>query len=164
MKVSLVIALLLIMSGCDMDAGPGGWASNAIPETFSSNGERIYFTGVSKSGNPITASSNDFHMSMHRQIHGGGCATCHGSDKEGSRLMPKFWKKAPALTSNALFGDNSEGHDDSEAHAHETYTPRTLRLAITEGVNPSGHALDTAMPRWSMNEADLDDLISYLQQ
>ncbi len=106
MKKTCVI-LLVLPSGCDGGTGPNPISTNDIPRAFASNGERIYFTGVSTSGKPIRARGGDTAMGMHRPMHGSGCATCHGDDREGRRLMPRFWIKAPALTSDALFGDGS---------------------------------------------------------
>lgn len=101
---------------------------------------------------------------MHRQIHGGGCASCHGADREGQRLWPQFWAKAPPLTADALFGDDAhkeaaDGHGD-----HASYDVDTLRRAITRGLDPAGEYLDQAMPRWTMSPRDLDDLVAFLKQ
>ncbi|MFT5113926.1 MAG: cytochrome c oxidase subunit 2 [Parasphingorhabdus sp.] len=164
MKTVLLISILLLVS-CNgrYDHGPenGGIGSTA----FISNGERIYFSGTSASGLPISASGGGGPMSgMHRQMHGGGCASCHGADREGQRLWPQFWIKAPALSVDALFGDDShdeggDGHGD-----HAIYDAESLRRAISRGLDPAGESLDQAMPRWSMNPSDLDDLISFLSQ
>jgi cytochrome c oxidase subunit 2 len=97
-------------------------------------------------------------------MHGGGCASCHGTDREGLRLFPAFWRKTPALTANALFGNEDLSHSDSSEHGHDPYTVQPLRVAITKGINPAGLPLNTKMPRWEMDERDLDDLINYLQQ
>lgn len=161
------IVLLLLLSGCDGGMDHGSWTSNEIPKTFSSNGERIYFTGISASGKPISARGGDGSMNnMHQQMHGGGCANCHGVEREGQRLMPRFWVKAPALTSAALFGDDDHQQDSSEHDGHgdhASYDAASLKRAIIDGVDPAGEALDQAMPRWSMDASDLDNLIAYLQ-
>jgi len=75
-------------------------------------------------------------------------------------MMPWFWVVAPAITAEALFGnhDQANGHGD-----HQAYTETSLQRAIIEGIDPSGKRLDDAMPRWSMSERDLDDLLQYLQ-
>jgi mono/diheme cytochrome c family protein len=162
MKKTCVI-LLVLLSGCDGGTGSNPMSMNDIPRAFASNGERIYFTGVSASGKPIRARGGDAAMGMHMQMHGGGCATCHGDDREGRRLMPRFWIKAPALTAEALFGDDDHKKDSDGHGNHGNYDAVSLRLAIIEGVDPAGEPLDQAMPRWSMNESDLNDLIAYLQ-
>ncbi len=143
------------VSGCDMGHGTmmGG---EAWPASFVSNGERIYFTGTSNSGNGITSSGGG----MHQRMMGGGCASCHGADRRGGRLMPQFWKKAPPLTREALIDAHEEGggHDD-----HGSYNPDTLKRAVFEGIDPSGASLDELMPRWSMSDSDWQDLLEYLR-
>ncbi len=128
---------------------------------FVSNGERIYFTGTGSTGYPIASTGGRGGFGMHRRMHGGGCAGCHGADREGRRLWPQFWIAAPALTPAALFGDDhgDDGHGD-----HAAYDDASLRQAITRGLDPAGKPLDSAMPRWQMSVADLDDLIAYLRQ
>jgi len=139
------------------------WDRENWPEQFQSNGERIYFTGTSASGSLI----NTYGGNMHMRMHGGGCATCHGADRRGRRLMPSFWQVAPPLTPAALFDvhnealtdtDNDHGHGD-----HKSYDDVTLALAITKGIDPSGESLDGYMPRWSMSDRDLADLVEFLK-
>ena len=59
----------------------------------------------------------------------------------------------------------SEEHGDhgEEEEGHEPYTDETIKQAITEGVEPGGETLDWPMPRWSMTDADLNDLIDFLR-
>lgn len=58
------LVLIGLLAGCDMGMGPmmGG---RAIPVRFQSNGERIYFTGISASGHPITFTGGNMHIQMH---------------------------------------------------------------------------------------------------
>ena len=131
--------------------------SGTVPATFDSNGERIYFTGTSASGMPITYTGGNMHLRM----MGGGCATCHGADREGARMMPEFWVEAPPLTREALF----ETHHEADGHGeHPAYDARSLRRAISRGVDPARERFDDIMPRWSMSDADWNDLLAYLQQ
>jgi mono/diheme cytochrome c family protein len=96
---------------------------------------------------------------MHLEMMGGGCATCHGADRRGARMIPEFWEVAPALTRDALFDDHGArgGHG-----THASYGAASLRRAISRGVDPSGAQLAPHMPRWSMSERDWRDLIAYL--
>jgi mono/diheme cytochrome c family protein len=155
----LVIAggdlVAVFLSSCDGGshetmAGAGTW-----PARFQSNGERIYLTGASESGTPITYTGGNMHLGM----MGGGCATCHGVDRRGARMMPEFWLEAPPLTRSALF----EVHDDGHG-SHASYDVDTLRRAVSRGLDPDGTALNPTMPRWSMSEADWRDLLAYLSQ
>jgi mono/diheme cytochrome c family protein len=128
----------------------------ALPLNYNSNGERIYFTGISASGDAIRFSGGNMHLRM----MGGGCATCHAADRSGGRMMPEFWKVAPPLTRDALF----EGHADGDGHGdHGSYDEATLRRAVVQGTDPAGQPLDEAMPRWSMSKRDWRDLFDYLK-
>ena len=129
------------------------------PTEFQSNGERIYYTGSSSSGFRISANGGGMRM----QMHNGSCVTCHGVDRQGTRLMPRFWKTAPPLTPAALFGGHDESSEDDGHGDHDKYDDATLQLAITRGIDPGGNLLDREMPRWSMNPQDLADLIGFLK-
>lgn len=163
-KIILLFTILFLVS-CNGSVVHDPSADSAYPAEYISNGERIYFTGTSDSGDPISASGGGGSMSgMHRQMHGGGCASCHGAEREGQRLWPQFWIKAPPLTADALFADNDhEGGDDGHGD-HGSYDNESLRRAITRGLDPSGESLDQAMPRWSMSASDLSDLVAFLRQ
>ncbi|MEH6648180.1 c-type cytochrome [Sulfitobacter sp.] len=161
--IVLVLAVALVAAQLTFGSGPmtnrADW-----PSEFQSNGERIYFTGTSASGQLISLQGGTMHMRM----SAGGCVTCHGADRKGGRLMPKFWKSAPPLTAAALFGEHAnEDNDasgDGDGHGdHDSYTEDTLRRVITDGVDPAGERLDPAMPRWSMSAEDMADLIAYLK-
>jgi len=149
------VLLGFLLSGCDM--GPGHMmGGSAVATQFASNGERIYFTGTSASGDLIRPTGGNLHMSM----MGGACASCHGADRLGARLMPKIWVIAPPLTSVELF----EAHDDGDVHGgHKRYSDDTLRRAVTRGVDPAGNPLDENMPRWLMSDRDWQDLLAYLR-
>lgn len=153
--VPIVLGSALV-AGCDM--GPGMMmGGDTWPASYASNGERVYFTGNSVSGSAITSTGGG----MHQRMMGGGCASCHGGNRGGGRLMPQFWKNAPPLTREALF----EIHDGGDGHGgHERYTADTLKRAVMRGLDPSGKPLDESMPRWSMSESDWQDLLEYLRR
>jgi cytochrome c oxidase subunit II len=142
--------------------GPQGMMPGfALPplfgEAFASNGERIYFTGTSQSGPPITAET----QGMHRMGAGRmACASCHGPDGRGGTvrmMMGQF--EAPDIRYSTL---TEEEHGDEHAE-HPPYTDETLKRAITQGLDPAGEPLDWVMPRWNMTEEQLDDLLDYLK-
>jgi len=125
------------------------------PSEFRSNGERIYYSGTSASGQAIRAVGGDRHMSM---MGGNACVACHGVDREGGRLRPSYWSVAPAITAEALLGD----HADEDDHAHDTYDRESLAVAISTGRRPDGSEIGARMPRWSMSPEDLSDLVAFL--
>ncbi len=76
--------------------------------------------------------------------------------------MSSFWTAAPPLTPAALFKEHDDGSSDDGHGDHDGYDDATLRRAITEGLDPDGKQFDPVMPRWSMLEQDLADLITFL--
>jgi len=170
------------------------------PSSFSSNGERIYYTATSESGEPISFTmGNGFDedampgygmmggmgsgmgggmmMGSGEDVHGGmSCATCHGPDGSGGRYLAMGTVRTPNIQYAVLTGqveleedghddEGEEGHDEAEEeeHGHEPYTDETLKIAITEGMEPDGEELDSFMPRWSMSDQDLEDLVSFIK-
>lgn len=136
--------------------------SNQPLGRFDSNGERIYFTGTSSSGNAIRAEM----PGMHRMSGGGmACADCHGSNGRGGtvRMMMGSYQ-APDIRYETLTAEQHE-HDEGEGghEEHPPYTDETIKRAITEGVDPAGEPLEFPMPRWQMSESDLSDLLDYLK-
>lgn len=141
---------VLLLTGCGMGMDDiAGYQSR----NFTSNGEQIYYTGRSQSGTAITNQGGTMHAQMHRA----SCASCHGNDRMGQRLYPRFWIAAPPLTGRALFQDHDDGHGD-----HQRYDKETLKRAIRQGIDPAGEELNSAMPRWQMSEEDMDDLVNFL--
>lgn len=125
------------------------------PPGYRSNGAQIYFTATSQRGTPITS---DFRMGM---MAGGrvACVTCHGPDGRGGQvrmMMSTF--DAPDIRYETL---TSEEHGQEDEH--EPWTDGTIKRAITVGFEPDGEPLDEPMPRWTMSEADLDDLLDFLK-
>jgi hypothetical protein len=124
---------------------------------YSSNGEQIYFTATSQRGMPIVSDIGTGMM-------GGGmmtCANCHGPDGHGGRvqmMMRTF--VAPDVRYKTLTSEEME-HEGEEVHP--PYTDETIKQAITEGIEPNGEPLDWPMPRWSMSDEDLDDLLAFLK-
>ena len=126
----------------------------SVSEQFETNGERIYFTSTSETGDPIRYENDPFHMRMPL-----ACADCHGADGTGGRvtmMMRSF--DAPDITWAHLI----EPHDDHGEEGHPPYDEQSLRRAITDGVDPGGNEFDELMPRWRMSESDLDDLVEFL--
>lgn len=53
--------------------------------------------------------------------------------------------------------------EHEQRREHPPYTDETIKRAITQGLDPSGNPLDWPMPRWTMTEADLEDLLAFLK-
>jgi len=127
---------------------------------YDSNGERIYFTSQSASGESITYSGSI------RMMHSVTCANCHGPDGRGGRVNMMMWSfESPDITWSKLT-EEEHHEEDSNGDNHEEHPPyneETLKLAITRGINPAGEPLDDEMPRWKMSARDLNDLIDFIK-
>ena len=118
---------------------------------FKSNGERIYFTATSDSGDPIIASTGQ--MTMHSGMM--RCAQCHGSDGKGGAGRMMMWSyEAPDIRYSSL----TAGHDEEQP-----YTDDLIKRAITKGIDSDGMRLELPMPVWQMSEADFNDLLDFLK-
>jgi cytochrome c oxidase subunit II len=150
-----VLMLAGVLGACTVTGdGPFG---RGDPRSYESNGERIYFSGTSDSGDRIRSEGGPGSGMMRHRF---ACADCHGDDGQGGRIrmmMQSF--ESPAITWSAL----TEGHEGHGDDGHPPYTEETLKQAITDGIDPAGNRLDSLMPRWQMSEQDLDDLIGFLK-
>lgn len=123
--------------------------------TSSSAGQRIYYTGADASG-PIPRTST-----------GGGmmgtlaCVNCHGQDGRGGRVgMMMFGRiDVPDIRYSTLTTTRSE--DGTTVPA---WTDADIARAIRDGVEPDGRSLKAPMPRWSMTDVDIADVITYLKE
>ena len=128
------------------------WGTNRAgytpqPGQYKSNGEMIFMTGVNEKGERIPFTGGPQWLYM----HGGGCASCHGTDGKGGIYPMMCGVKTPDIRYSTL--TKKHGMSDEE-----------IKRAITKGVGDEGEELDYCMPRWQMTEKDLNDLIDYLKE
>ena len=114
---------------------------------YKSNGEKIFLTGVNEKGERIPFVGGPTWL----QMHGGGCASCHGVDGKGGIYPMMCGVKTPDIRYSTLAGEHGMSEED-------------IKRAITSGVGDEGEELNWCMPRWQMTEKDLNDLIDYLKQ
>ena len=69
-------------------------------------------------------------------------------------------EESPNITYDALTEEEDGERGEEE---HPPYNERLIKRAITDGLDPAGNLLDPVMPRWDMNNEDLDDLIDFLK-
>ncbi len=152
LKILLVMAYLLI-AGCSVINH--GNLNMETGQRYQSNGEQIYFTATSQRGDQITYTMNG-GMMVGAQPLNRTCANCHGVDGKGEQIRIMMGSyTAPDIRFRSL---TSPGDMD-----HPPYTAETIKQAITQGVDPGGKALAWPMPRWSMSDQDLNDLIVFLK-
>lgn len=166
--LAAAVIVTLLLAACAIrpqTAGPNGtaWGTGS----FSSNGERIYFTATSERGTNITYTGGPPSGMM----MGGGyltCASCHGPDGRGGMhaMMGMRTMNAPDIRWEVLAGEvkGEHGGESEEGHGSGEYNLETFRLAVVEGKHPDGAtSLSTNMPRWIISNDDLADLIAYLK-
>ncbi|MFQ5846514.1 MAG: c-type cytochrome [Candidatus Methylomirabilales bacterium] len=155
--ILIVFGLLgLSFLGPGMMGRPGGIP---LKTQYTSNGERIYYTGVSERTGPIRFRGGPMWLAM----HGGGCVSCHRVDGRGGIPAMTGTAIPPDIRYAVLTEEEAHRHRQEEEERHPPYTDTLIKRAITEGLNPAGKSLDWTMPRWQMTEEDLDDLIAYLK-
>jgi ABC-type branched-subunit amino acid transport system substrate-binding protein len=118
-------------------------------------GKQIYLHGESPGRKPITALMGDGGVEVPATIV--PCASCHGSDARGR-------DEAGVRPSNLRWDVLTRPYKAPGERNHPPYTPSAVKRAVTMGLDPAGHKLQTAMPRYRMSLAQIDDLIAYLQK
>ncbi|MFP4345015.1 MAG: c-type cytochrome [Anaerolineales bacterium] len=148
--------LVLLFRWWTNAAAPPPFAPSAPEvEGFESNGATIYHTGFSEEGERVPFSGGP-HWLYRR---GGGCAACHGPEGEGEEFIMMSNEEAPNIQYEHLTEETEHG----EGEEHPPYNEALLKRAITEGLDPAGEPLDRTMPRWELEEDDLEDLIAFLK-
>lgn len=148
-KIFFLIActLLLFVSGKVLSS-----TNELTPQE--KRGQQIYLKGTSASGQEIVAVLNG---STTVPASAMPCANCHGVDGLG---RPEGGVMPSNITWEALTKPYSV---ETNGRQHEAYTERTLKRAITIGIDPAGNSLEATMPRYRLSLADIDDLLAYLK-
>lgn len=161
--LTLFVLAAVVVSCRQPDSSGTAWGEGS----FSSNGERIYFTGTSERTGRIDYSGGVDPGGM---MMGGrlSCASCHGPDaRGGTHQMHMDVMDAPNIRWSALAehgddhtdeGASEEPHDDDD-----TYDLEVFQMAVVDGLHPDGEPLSDEMPRWDLSDEDLADLAEYLQ-
>ena len=116
-----------------------------------SDGERIFRSGQSPRGTPISATVGPGDTVPAALLP---CINCHGADGRGRSeggVRPADIR--PAVLARPLRDERRE---------RPAYDTSRLRRAITLGFDAASRPLDAAMPRYGLSQADADDLLAYL--
>jgi hypothetical protein len=137
-----------VAAGAGQGMMSGGTARGA--GTFRSNGERIYFTATSGHGTAISftgGSASSGGMMGNGQL---ACASCHGPDGRGG---------VHSMGMNQVM----DAKDIRWSVLQGEFDLDKFRLAVVKGQDPDGTQLKADMPRWTISDDDLGDLIVYLK-
>jgi ABC-type branched-subunit amino acid transport system substrate-binding protein len=116
-------------------------------------GKRIFTKGIG-SGTKITASMSGVDVPGSVMT----CVNCHNANGKGNAeggITPSdiTWFE---LT-------KSYGGKRKSGKKYPPYNEKTLKKAITMGIDPGGNELNSAMPRYNMSLNDLNCLVAYLK-
>jgi len=140
-----------------MNPGGGWWGWH-----YDSNGEQIYFTATTESGERIRYSDGPSFGGMMGRSNL-SCASCHGPDgRGGTHTMHMDVMDAPDIRFESLSGEVVEHGEDQHVDAHGEYDFEDFYQAVVEGKHPDGESLSREMPRWKMNDEDLGDLFDFI--
>lgn len=138
-------------------------------------GARLYHEGIGADGRPVTGT-------VQGDVEIGGaafaCVSCHrpsgfGTSEGGSYVPPIIGPILFASSSpdrNRMFRELFQEVQSPSYWARvrqprlrPAYDAASLARAVGEGVDPAGHVLDAAMPRYALAEADVANLEAFLR-
>ena len=144
---------------------PDASASANSAAVTQDRGERIYREGVRADGTAVVASREAGDAISGRAA---ACVNCHRRSGLGlteGRIV------IPPITGSYLFhrGERPTSEATEAATGHKMmgsahYTEETVARAIRGGVGWDGRRLDVLMPRYSLADADMSQLLDYLRQ
>lgn len=128
--------------------------------SFTSSGQRIYYTGADANGPIPRTAPGSFGMMGYGMMGAVACVDCHGQDGRGGRVGTMFGAlEIPDIRYATLTTPRSEN-----ATTVPAWTDADIARAIREGVEPNGQQLQAPMPRWQISDADVNDVIAYLKE
>ena len=152
------LALACLAASALVVAGAQGSQESQGPRPLTGQerrGRAIYLRGESPAGREIAAAVGELDVPSSTVT----CAGCHGARAEG--------KTEGGVTAGSLVWSHllkPYGHTHPTGRKHGPFTEVSFVRAVTAGVDPSGNALLTAMPRYRMSAEDMADLIAYLKR
>jgi ABC-type branched-subunit amino acid transport system substrate-binding protein len=115
-------------------------------------GKLIYTKGESESNRVIWASISSTEAPSNASIL--PCMQCHGENGRGIGIV------SPPVNWTVLA--DPDGHEHPN-RSHGPFDEASLIKAITQGVDPAGNDFEVTMPKYTMADEDMADLIAYLK-
>lgn len=116
-------------------------------------GKHIYTKGESLKSRIITASVARSEAPVSASIL--PCIQCHGVDGRGIGVI------SPDINWDVLV--DPSGHEHLQRR-HGAFDAVSVARLIRAGVDPAGNGLEATMPRYTMADEDMADLIAYLKR
>jgi len=149
-RTDLIAALLLAAGLCCVSLA--GYAADDLTPA-EARGKHIYTKGESTSSRIITATMSTAAAPTSASIL--PCIQCHGVDGRGIGVL------SPDINWDVLV--DPAGHEHPQ-RKHGPYDTTSLTQAIVEGIDPAGNDFEVTMPRYTMSDPDVADLIAYLKR
>jgi hypothetical protein len=160
LRLATLGVLVLLLAGTSMDLAAKPRAAGA-DSAKSPVGEAIYLQGVLESGAPLLATREGAEPVTGERA---ACVNCHRRSGLGSQ---EARSTIPPITGQFLFHPQIGGAElpyiPGARLKRTPYTDATLARAIREGVDSDGRQLSYLMPRFSMDGADMQALITHLR-
>lgn len=120
-------------------------------------GHSLYVNGVHPDGRPLAGTNANTGLPLPSAFV--ACVHCHGYEGRGGT-------EAGTVVSDIRWDVLSKPYDyrRPDGRRRAPYDAAAFHTALTQGLDPSGHALDSAMPRFALDASASDDLWAYLQQ
>ncbi|MGY0197258.1 cytochrome C [Leptothrix sp. BB-4] len=143
------------------DPVPGLSSDPAVIE----QGRRLYRDGLRADGRPLQGVRLDGQVALSGAA--AACVLCHrgsglGAVEGSNQVLP--------ITGRYLFDQDRRAVTQMNLRArkamsprHEPYTLETLARALRSGIHESGRELDPLMPRYTLSDAEVRALASYLR-
>lgn len=125
-------------------------------------GKRLFLAGESGTGGEVSAVLGGVGPGGPETAVSGAtlpCGSCHGRDGRG---RPEGGIAPSNITWDSL--TKPYGSGALLGRTHPPYDEKSVKRAITLGLDPAGNALNPTMPRYRMSLADMADLIAYLKR
>ncbi|MBI2959062.1 MAG: c-type cytochrome, partial [Betaproteobacteria bacterium] len=132
-------------------------ADAAAPEAALAAGRKLYLEGKRADGLPLVAArAGGLAVSGPEAA----CAACHRRSGLGGAEGQSY---IPPIDAASLFAARAPGTGASAGGAgRPAYSEAALARAIRAGVDPGGRRLDYLMPRYALQEAEIEALVAYL--
>lgn len=121
------------------------------------HGKQIYLSGTTPSGASIMAILGTDQIELPSSA--APCGSCHGIDGRG---RPEGGVVPSDITWSELA--KGYGHEHVFDRRHPAFDDASLAVSIIGGKDPAGNDLDIAMPRYRMEQQDIDALIAYIKR
>ena len=152
-RIQFLFLFILLICGLIPAAQTNHVLQNVALAEQIKTGKNIYTKGIGAGAN-ITANMSGVNVPATVMP----CINCHNANGKGN-------PEGGVIPSNITWYEltKSYGGQRRNGKKYPPYTEKTLKKALTMGIDPAGNELNSAMPRFNMSLTDLNSLVSYLK-